>query len=170
METKIEFIKGDITQVKADAIVNAANMTLLGGGGVNGAIHRAAGSGLLEECRGLGGCRIGEAKITAGHGLPSLHTVGPVWNGGKHREPELLSACYRNSLDLAKTRALKTVAFPSISTGAYRFPVEQAAEIALKTVRSFLKNHPGVLEKVLFVLFSDRDLGVYTSAFRKISG
>ena len=173
METRIEFIKGDITQVKADAIVNAANTTLLGGGGVDGAIHRAAGPGLLEECRGLGGCKTGEAKITAGHGLPSryvIHTVGPVWSGGKHRESKLLSACYRNSLDLAKTRSLKIVAFPSISTGAYRFPVEQAAKIALKTVRSFLKDHPGVLEKILFVLFSDRDLGVYTSAFREISG
>lgn len=173
MKTKIEFIKGDITQVKADAIVNAANTTLLGGGGVDGAIHMAAGPGLLEECRGLGGCKTGEAKITAGYGLPSryvIHTVGPVWNDGKHHEPEFLSACYRNSLDLAKTRSLKIVAFPSISTGVYRFPVEQAAKIALKTVRSFLKDHPCVLEKVLFVLFSDRDLRIYTSVFREISG
>ena len=173
VETKIEFIKGDITRIKADAIVNAANTTLLGGGGVDGAIHRVAGSGLLEECRGLGGCKTGGAKITRGYDLPSrhvIHTVGPVWNGGKYHEPELLEACYRNSLELAKEHSLKTVAFPSISTGAYRFPIEQAARIALKTVKAFLEKHPGVFEKIVFALFSDRDLEIYTRTYSEIFG
>jgi O-acetyl-ADP-ribose deacetylase (regulator of RNase III) len=171
MKTKIEFIKCDITQVKADAIVNAANATLLGGGGVDGAIHRAAGPDLLAECRGLGGCKTGEAKITRGYDLPArhvIHTVGPVWNSGKYREPELLAACYRNSLELAKEHLLKTVAFPSISTGAYRFPIDQAAAIALKTVKSFLETHPGAFEKILFVLFSDRNLEIYTRTHSEI--
>ena len=172
MKTKIEFIKGDITKVKADAIVNAANTTLLGGGGVDGAIHRAAGLGLLAECVTLGRCKTGEAKITKGYGLPAryvIHTVGPVWHGGKHHEPELLASCYRNSLTLAKEHSLKTVAFPSISTGAYRFPIEQAAKIALETVKSFLEAHPSALEKVLFVLFSDRDLEIYTHIYAEIT-
>jgi len=171
MNATIEFIKGDITRVETDAIVNAANTTLLGGGGVDGAIHRTAGPGLLEECKRLGGCRTGEAKITQGYGLPSryvIHTVGPVWHDEKYREPELLAACYRNSLELAQEHSLRTVAFPSISTGAYRFPTEQAAAIALKTVKSFLETHPGVLDKVVFVLFSDRDLGIYTRAYSEI--
>jgi O-acetyl-ADP-ribose deacetylase (regulator of RNase III) len=171
MKTKIEFLKGDITKVKADAIVNAANTTLLGGGGVDGAIHRAAGPNLLKECRGLGGCKTGEAKITKGYDLPSrhvIHTVGPVWNNGKYREPELLAACYRNSLELAKEHSLKTVAFPSIFTGAYRFPIDQAAAIALKTVKSFLEAHPGVFEKILFALFSSQDLEIYTRTYQEI--
>lgn len=170
MTAKVEFIQGDITKVEADAIVNAANTTLLGGGGVDGAIHRAAGPELLKECRGLGGCRTGEAKITKGYDLPArhvIHTVGPVWNGGKYREPELLASCYRKSLELAKAHALKTVAFPSISTGAYRFPIEQAAGIALETIKSFLKENPAALEKILFVLFSARDLEIYTRAYSK---
>lgn len=169
--TKVEFIRGDITKVKADAIVNAANTTLLGGGGVDGAIHRAAGPGLLAECVTLGGCKTGEAKITKGYNLPSrhvIHTVGPVWHGGSHREPELLASCYRNSLMLAKEHSLKTVAFPSISTGAYRFPIEQPARIALETVKLFLEAHPGALEKILFVLFSDRDLEIYTRTHSEI--
>lgn len=170
-ETKIELLQGDITRVKADAIVNAANTTLLGGGGVDGAIHRAAGPDLLKECSGLGGCKTGEAKITQGYDLPSghvIHTAGPVWNNGKYREPELLAACYRNSLELAQKHALKTVAFPSISTGAYRFPIDQAATIALKTIKSFLEVHPGAFEKILFVLFSDRDFEVYTHIYSEI--
>lgn len=171
IKTKVEFIKGDITKIQADAIVNAANTTLLGGGGVDGAIHRAAGPGLLAECVTLGGCKTGEAKITKGYGLPSryvIHTVGPVWHGGKHHEPELLASCYRNSLALAKEHSMKTVAFPSISTGAYRFPIEQATRIALETVKSFLEAHPNALEKVLFVLFSDRDLEIYTRMYSEI--
>jgi O-acetyl-ADP-ribose deacetylase (regulator of RNase III) len=171
MKTKVEFIKGDITQVKADAIVNAANTTLLGGGGVDGAIHKAAGPDLLKECRGLGGCKTGEAKITRGYDLPArhvIHTVGPVWNSGKYREPELLAVCYRNSLELAKEHLLKTVAFPSISTGAYRFPIDPAAMIALKAVKSFLETHPAAFEKILFVLFSDRDLEIYTRTHSEI--
>ena len=164
MKTKIGCIRGDITQMDSDAIVNAANKTLLGGGGVDGAIHRAAGPELLEACRGLGRCETGEAKITKGYGLPAryvIHTVGPVWRGGKYHEEELLAACYRNSLMLARKRHLKTIAFPSISTGAYRFPVKNAASIALGTVKRFLEENPGAFEKVTFVLFSDQDLEVY---------
>ncbi|MDD5439934.1 MAG: O-acetyl-ADP-ribose deacetylase [Candidatus Omnitrophica bacterium] len=160
----IELIKGDITKVNADAIVNAANTTLLGGGGVDGAIHRAAGPGLLEECRGLGGCETGQAKITKGYDLPAryvIHTVGPVWRGGKAGEEELLASCYRNSLALAKKYSVKKIAFPSISTGAYRFPIEKAAVIALKTVQDFITQDPVVFSNVIFVLFSDRDLAVY---------
>lgn len=160
----IEFVKGDITKVEADAIVNAANTTLLGGGGVDGAIHRAAGSGLLEECKTLGGCRTGEAKITKGYNLPAryvIHTVGPVWHGGSSGEDGLLESCYRSSLELAKKHAIKSIAFPSISTGAYRFPVERAASIAVKAVEKFIKDNPGALEKATFVLFSDEDLKIY---------
>ncbi|MBU1912343.1 MAG: O-acetyl-ADP-ribose deacetylase [Candidatus Omnitrophica bacterium] len=164
MKTKIELVKGDITKIGADAIVNAANTTLLGGGGVDGAIHKAAGPELLEECRTLGGCGTGEAKITKGYRLPSryiIHTPGPVWYGGTGKEKELLASCYRNSLDLAKKYSLKTIAFPSISTGVYRFPIEKAAEIACKTVGMFLEENPGILDKVIFVLFSDRDFEIY---------
>lgn len=167
MKTKIEIIKGDITKAAADAIVNAANTTLLGGGGVDGAIHRAAGPKLLEECKALGGCAAGGAKITKGYNLPAryvIHTVGPVWHGGNSGEEELLASCYRNALELAGKHSLKTIAFPSISTGAYRFPIEKAAPIALNTVRSFLEANPGALEKVIFVLFSDGDLEVYKTA------
>jgi len=173
VKDRITFIRGDITQIKADAIVNAANTTLLGGGGVDGAIHRAAGPLLLAECATLGGCKTGEAKITKGYNLPSshvIHTVGPVWHGGTRREPELLASCYTNSLHLAKLRSLKTVAFPSISTGVYRFPVDQAARIAIRAVLSFLEAHAEAPEKIFFVLFSDRDHEVYTTAFREITG
>ena len=166
MSNHIELLKGDITKMKADAIVNAANTTLLGGGGVDGAIHRAAGSKLLEECEALGGCETGEAKITKGYDLPAryvIHTVGPVWHGGTGKEDELLASCYRNSLELAKKHSLKTIAFPSISTGAYRFPIERAAKIALKTVDAFLQTNPDILDKVTFVLFSDEDLKIYKS-------
>ena len=163
----IELIKGDITKLNTDAIVNAANTTLVGGGGVDGAIHRAAGPELLEESRTLGGCETGQAKITKGYKLPAryvIHTVGPVWNGGKAKEEELLASCYRNSLSLAKKKSIRTIAFPSISTGAYRFPIERAASIALETVKAFLKDNPDSLKKVTFVLFSDNDLEVYKKA------
>lgn len=165
MKVKIELMKGDITKVDADAIVNAANTTLLGGGGVDGAIHRAAGPELLVECRGLGGCETGQAKITRGYRLSAsyiIHTVGPVWRGGKSKEEELLASCYRNSFNLAKEYSLKTIAFPSISTGAYRFPIEKAAVIVFKTANTFLEEHPNTLEKVIFVLFSDQDFEIYT--------
>jgi O-acetyl-ADP-ribose deacetylase (regulator of RNase III) len=166
MKTGIEFIRGDITKQSCDAIVNAANRTLLGGGGVDGAIHRAAGPELLAACIGLGGCETGGAKITKGYRLPAryvIHAVGPVWRGGKSREEELLASCYRNSLTLAREHYLKTVAFPAISTGVYKFPKQKAAEIALGTVKNFLEENPDVFEKVTFVLFSDPDLEIYKS-------
>ena len=159
----IEAIQGDITRQPLDAIVNAANSTLLGGGGVDGAIHRAAGPELLEECRTIGGCPTGEARITKGYRLPAkhvIHTVGPVWSGGHRGEPELLRRCYVNALALAEKHGLKSIAFPSISTGAYRYPIEEAARIAMETVRQCLA-HPTSVELVRFLCFSDRDLGVY---------
>lgn len=160
---KIELFKGDITTLKVDAIVNAANTSLLGGGGVDGAIHRAAGPQLLEECRKLGGCPTGQAKITRGYNLPAkyvIHTVGPVWNNGKSKEEEKLAACYRNSLRLAKEKELKTIAFPAISCGVYRFPLEQAVKIAVREVESFLLENK-VFEKVIFVCFSDEIFSAY---------
>ncbi len=164
MTTEIELIQGDSTRLGCDAIVNAANRTLLGGGGVDGAIHRAAGPALLEACKDLGGCETGQAKITKGYELPAryvIHTVGPVWHGGKSQEETLLAACYRNSLKCAQTHHLKTIAFPSISTGAYKFPIRKAATTAVETVRRFLEENPDVLEKVIFVLFSKQDLEIY---------
>ncbi len=163
MKGKIEIIKGDITKLEVDAIVNAANNSLLGGGGVDGAIHRAAGPKLLEECRGLKGCETGQAKITKGHNLPAkyvIHTVGPVWHGGKNNEEELLKNAYGNSLKLAKEKGLKTIAFPGISTGVYAFPLEKAADIAIKEVTDFLKKDD-TLEKVIFVQFSDKAYKLY---------
>ncbi|MFA6321613.1 MAG: O-acetyl-ADP-ribose deacetylase [Candidatus Omnitrophota bacterium] len=168
METLIEFKKTDITKVATDAIVNAANTTLLGGGGVDGAIHRAARPELLEECRTLGGCKTGQAKLTKGYKLLAryaIHTVGPVWHGGDDGEEELLASCYRSSLDLARKNGIRSVAFPSISTGAYRFPVEKAAAIAANTVKAFIKENPSAFDRILFVLFSDRDLDIYIAAF-----
>ena len=159
----LEAVHGDITRQTVDAIVNAANTTLLGGGGVDGAIHRAAGAELLEACRRIGGCPTGEARITAGYRLPAkhvIHTVGPVWSGGRGREPELLRGCYVSSLRLADEHGLRSVAFPSISTGAYGYPVEQAARIAVSTVREELRG-PTSLELVRFVCFSAADLEVY---------
>lgn len=164
MQTSIEIIKGDITKMKVDAIVNAANKSLLGGGGVDGAIHRAAGPQLLKECQTLGGCENGQVKITKGYNLPArfvIHTVGPVWSGGKNGEPELLSLCYSNSLELAKNHKLKSIAFPSISTGAYHFPIEKAAPIALETTKLFIEQNPKIFDKVIFVLFSDDDFKIY---------
>ena len=151
----IEIVEGDITRLKVDAIVNAANKTLLGGGGVDGAIHRAAGPELMKECRSLGGCETGQAKITNGYRLPAtwvIHTVGPVWANGENNEDELLAGCYRNSLALAVKCFVRTIAFPSISTGAYRFPLERAARIALREIRAFLAAD-SVIEKVLVVCF-----------------
>lgn len=157
----IHIIKGDITKLMVDAIVNAANETLLGGGGVDGAIHRAAGKDLLEECRKLNGCKTGQAKITKGYLLPAkhvIHTVGPVWHGGNHGEPQLLEDCYRNSLKLAVDNGIKTIAFPAISTGVYRFPKEQAAQIAVKTIQDYLNDHD--LE-VTLVAFSEADEALF---------
>ncbi|MGC1323123.1 MAG: O-acetyl-ADP-ribose deacetylase [Candidatus Udaeobacter sp.] len=163
---KIEILRGDITKLDVDAIVNAANTTLLGGGGVDGAIHRAAGPELLAECRTLGGCEAGEAKITRGYRLPArfvIHTVGPVWRGGKHDEARTLANCYRNSLKLAVENEIKTIAFPAISCGAYGYPIEEAAHIAFKTTREFLavSDH---IDRVIFVL---RDEDVY-DAYQQI--
>ena len=157
----IEIITADITELKVDAIVNAANCSLLGGGGVDGAIHRAAGKELLEACRKFNGCKTGEARITPGFKLPAkfvIHTPGPVWHGGNHNEAELLKNCYINSLALAKENNCKTVAFPCISTGVYHFPKEQAAQIALETV---LSNVAAPIEKVIFCCFSETDAEIY---------
>jgi O-acetyl-ADP-ribose deacetylase (regulator of RNase III) len=162
-EGKIDIVRGDITALDVDAIVNAANTTLLGGGGVDGAIHRAAGPELLAECRTLGGCEAGKAKITRGYKLPArfiIHTVGPVWSGGGRGEAEVLAGCYRNSLQLAVENGIKTIAFPAISCGAYRFPVSEAAQIAVETTRKFLANNDKI-DKVIFVVMNDEILEAY---------
>lgn len=163
---RLELIRGDITKVHVDAIVNAANSTLLGGGGVDGAIHRAAGPELLRACRTLGGCPTGEAKLTEGYNLPArfvIHTVGPVWMNGARRDDELLASCYRSCFRLVRAHGLRSVAFPSISTGAYGFPIERAAPIALREISTALEEH-GALERVVVVLFSQGDLEVYQEA------
>ena len=155
--SKIDIVRGDITKLDVDAIVNAANTTLLGGGGVDGAIHRAAGPQLLAECRTIGGCPPGEAKLTRGYHLPArfvIHTVGPVWRGGKHREPETLANCYRNSLQLAVENEIKTIAFPAISCGAYGYPIPDAAQVAVSTARDFLATDDNI-DKVTFVLWGE---------------
>jgi len=170
-EEKIEIAQGDITRMEVDAIVNAANTSLLGGGGVDGAIHRAAGPQLLAECRTLGGCPTGEARITGGYELPArhvIHTVGPVWHGGDRGENELLAGCYRNSLRIAAQNELSTIAFPSISTGAYRFPIERAARIALQETADFLRQGDTSVQKVIFVCFSEGDAEVYREAWREL--
>jgi len=160
---RIELFKGDITSLKVDAIVNAANSALLGGGGVDGAIHRAAGKELLAECRNLNGCETGDAKITKGYNLPAkfvIHTVGPVWHGGRSGEPEKLASCYRRSLEVAVENGVKTIAFPNISTGVYGYPKIEAAEIAVKAVLSFLNSH-NELELVIFCVFDDENFMIY---------
>jgi O-acetyl-ADP-ribose deacetylase len=166
---RIAIIQGDITGQQVDAIVNAANNSLLGGSGVDGAIHRAAGPELLEECRGLGGCETGQAKITRGYNLPAqwvIHTVGPVWQGGDHHEDQLLAQCYRNCFALAEEYAIKTIAFPSISAGAYGFPLERAARIAISEVKEFLERN-STLEKVLLVCFSERAYQCYVNIVKE---
>ncbi|HEX9061397.1 MAG TPA: O-acetyl-ADP-ribose deacetylase [Clostridia bacterium] len=163
MTDRFEVIRGDITKLDVDAIVNAANSSLLGGGGVDGAIHRAAGHELLNECRKLNGCKTGEAKITQGYNLPAkwvIHTVGPIWRGGNDEEDMLLSRCYRNSLELSVKTDIKTIAFPSISTGAYRFPLDRAAKIAVSEIEKFLEEDTG-LEKVIMVCFDEVTYDTY---------
>jgi O-acetyl-ADP-ribose deacetylase (regulator of RNase III) len=168
----VQVVEGDITKLDVDAIVNAANKTLLGGGGVDGAIHRAAGPELLEECRTLNGCETGEAKITGGYKLPArhvIHTVGPVWNGGKRGEDELLANCYRNSLALAAEHSLRTIAFPSISTGAYRFPIKRATGLAASEIKAFLEQND-TIEQVTLVCFGQEAYAVHQEAVRDIIG
>ena len=164
----LEVVVADITTLDVDTIVNAANRSLLGGGGVDGAIHRAAGPELLAECKGLGGCETGSAKITRGYRLKArhvIHAVGPVWNGGVQREPDLLASCYRTALDLAAQHGLHSIAFPAISTGVYRFPADRAAEIAVGTVASELSASPRGFERVVFCCFSDESADHHATAF-----
>lgn len=161
----LKIIQGDITKVtNVDAIVNAANQTLLGGGGVDGAIHRAAGKELLEECRKLGGCKTGQAKLTKAYKLPCryvIHTVGPIWQGGGKNEAELLASCYRESLKLAAQHGIRKIAFPSIATGVYHFPLDEAAKIACSEVRSYLKEHPDTFDLIEWVLFDEKTYAAY---------
>lgn len=167
---RVQVVQGDITQQAVDAIVNAANESLLGGGGVDGAIHRAAGPQLLAECRTLKGCGTGEAKITQGYRLPARwvnHTVGPVWRGGEHQEDVLLAQCYRNSLALAQKQGIRSLAFPAISTGVYRFPLERATRIAVTEVKHFLSSHPSI-EEVRFVCFGEQAYHCYLKTLKEL--
>ena len=170
MTTTIEIIRGDLTRQQGDVIVNAANSSLLGGGGVDGAIHRAAGAELLAECKTLGGCPTGQARITDGYNLPAkniIHTVGPVWHGGDQNEPELLANCYRNSLKIAATKNLKSIAFPAISCGVYCYPLTEAARVSLKTVREFSENHD-LPEIIRWVMFDEEAYDVWQKAYESI--
>jgi len=168
MTDRIEVVQGDITRESVDAIVNAANETLLGGGGVDGAIHRAAGPQLLEECRKIGGCPTGQARITRAYDLPAkfiIHTVGPVWNGGSYGEPDLLAACYRSSLDLARRHRCETVAFPAISCGVFGYPLDKAARLSIETVRHELAAHP-TPQRVKWVMFAPAAFAAWTEVYR----
>ena len=167
---QMEAVQGDITKLAVDAIVNAANTSLLGGGGVDGAIHRAAGPELVAECRTLHGCKVGQAKMTLGYRLPAkhvIHTVGPVWLGGEKGEPALLAACYQNTLRLAAEKGLKTIAIPAISCGIYGYPVQEAAKIAVEETRRFLSS-PDSIERVIFVCFSEQILDAYIRALTEL--
>jgi O-acetyl-ADP-ribose deacetylase (regulator of RNase III) len=171
LKDRIEVVEGNITKQHVDAVVNAANESLLGGGGVDGAIHRTAGPELLAECRKLGGCPTGSAKITKGYGLPAkfiIHTVGPIWRGGDKGESELLVSCYQQSLALAVKSGVRSIAFPAISTGAYRFPIDEASLIAVRTTKKFLESSPGSIERVLFVCYGHDACSYYFQALQEV--
>ncbi len=173
MQTNIQIFQSDITTLKVDAIVNAANSSLLGGGGVDGAIHRAAGPELVDECRGLGGCDTGDAKLTQGYRLAAryiIHTVGPVWRGGDHQEPELLASCYHRSLEIAAQNTIRTLAFPCISTGIYGYPIEAATDIALGVVQTTITSEPDLFSAIIFCCFSESDLKVYENKWELLCG